>query len=115
MSGEKWTKEPWSGELATENMAGGVRSGGGELIAIVYRDADTARIVSCVNALRGVPSPEAAVDAVAQLLERIVAKCQQYENAPRLEAAEQHAVNEWIERQARAALSLLRPGEDGEV
>jgi hypothetical protein len=37
-------------------------------------------------------------------LRKIVEKCEQYANAPRLCEAEQHAVHEWIERQARTAL-----------
>lgn len=39
-----------------------------------------------------------------EAVEKIVEKCRQYANAPQLCVEEQHAVNEWIERQARSAL-----------
>lgn len=72
---------------------------------------DTVAILEVRERLEpAVDACEAAVRCAVEALERIVEKCQQYENAPRLGAAEQHAVNEWIEREARAALSSLRPG-----
>ncbi|MHC5012121.1 MAG: hypothetical protein ACYTG6_14435 [Planctomycetota bacterium] len=44
------------------------------------------------------------IDEMEAALRKIKAKCVQYANAPRLCEAEQRAVHEWIEREARKAL-----------
>lgn len=58
-----------------------------------------------------VPLIAAELRPVVEAHQRIVEKCEQYANAPRLFAAEQHAVNEYIWRAAARALSHAA-GED---
>lgn len=134
MSGEKWSPEPWSvedrrGWPGRRTRREHVLDRDGLYVAGLgthpANAANAARIVSCVNALRGVPSPEAAVERAVEALKALTDEpwgfltsdgecgyCR--EGLHRGDYQGGHKPDCAVEI-ARAALSLLRPGEGGDA
>lgn len=106
MSGPEWIVSGCGVYVETSPGVGGPcpQPPEGEQIGGFTMEEDAARAAACHNALRGVPSPEAAVEAARKALQRV----EMHMPAKTLLEVE-------IMDQVRAALSLLRPGEDGDA